>query len=154
MQDRNFIQIENQELREEYFENLKKIFYVFELSSVLSYYLSEYKTSIDAEDYAKQEKIKNTIMTILKPSGINEIEDEATKDPSFSYKILSLLLNNVLFNYTNFLIKNAKSDEIKNGSADEEILELLLSENSEGEDPNKVFDLVYNKKVSKGKLKA
>lgn len=154
MQDRNFIQIEDNELRTEYFENLKKIFYVFELSSILSYYFSQYKNSIDANDIIEQEKIKNTILTILKPSGITEIEEEATTDPSFSYKILSLLLNNVLFNYTNFILQNAKDDSIKSGSLDDEILELLLSEDSEGEDPNKVFDLVYNKKVNKGKLKA
>lgn len=149
MQDRDFLHIENKDLREEYFTHVQKIMYVFELSSIISYYLAQYKKFIEQNDIIEQEKTKNTLLSILKMSGITDITESQAADPSFSSKVLSTLFNNVLFNYTNFIVKNSKDDSIKTSSLDEDILNLLVDEESIGEDPNKVFDLLYNSNVTK-----
>lgn len=149
MQDRDFLHIENKELREEYFAHLQKIIYVFELSSVIGHHLAQYKNHLDSKDSEKILSSKSSLLSVLKMSGITDITEEQANDPSFSAKTLSVLLNNILFNYTNFIVKNSKNDSIKTASLDEDILNLLVDEESIGEDPNKVFDLLYNSNVTK-----
>lgn len=149
MYDKDFLHIENKDLREEYFSHIQKIMYVFELSSVISHHLSQYKTHLDNNDQEKITSSKDAIMSILKMSGIPDITDSQANDPSFSAKVLSTLFNNVLFNYTNFIVKNSKNNQIVSASLDDDVLNLLVGEQSEGEDPNKVFDLLYNSSVAK-----
>lgn len=154
MHDRDFLHIEDKSLREEYFSHLQKIIYVFELSSIIGYHLSQYKNHLDNNDQEKILSSKTAILSILKMSGMTDITESQASDPSFSAKALSNLFNNVLFNYTNFIVKHSKNENIKSSTLDEDVLNLLVSEDSEGEDPNKVFDLLYNAKVPKTKLKA
>lgn len=154
MHDRDFLHIEDKSLREEYFSHLQKIIYVFELSSVIGHHLAQYKSHLDSNNVEKMNSSKSAILSILKMSGMDDITESQAADPSFSAKALSTLFNNVLFNYTNFIVKHAKNENIRSSSLDEDVLNLLVSEDSEGEDPNKVFDLLYNAKVPKTKLKA
>lgn len=151
MYNKDFLHIENKELRDEYMSYLQKIMYVFELSSVVSHYLAQHKKHIEQKDEEKIASSKNTILTVLKMSGMTDITEAQADDPSFSSKVLAIVFNNVLFNYTNFIVKNSKDDQIKSASLDEDILNLLIGEGSEGEDPNKVFDMLYNTKISTGK---
>lgn len=154
MYDRTYLHIQNDELREEYISHLKKLIHVLEVSSYLSYSIAEYKKAIELNDVELQGELKKNLLYIIEPSGLKDITLKQAQDPNFSSKILLQVFNTVLFNLISFVVTNSTSKNITINTVDDEILSMLIDDDSEGINPEVVFDMLYNNLVSKTKLKA